>query len=252
MRIWAIADLHLSFGVANKSMDYFGPAWAGHAEKIAENWRAVIAPEDLVLIAGDISWALKLEDAVADLQWIHELPGTKVMLKGNHDFWWGSLSKITKVLPPSIHLVQNSVFNWKEATIGGARLWDTPEYGFGAFIDYKENPRENKDPEVQVQKDLSEQIFERELGRLELSLEKLRPDAKVRIAMTHYPPLSAAMGPSRASAILEKHGINICVFGHLHNIKADVNLFGTARGIVYELTSCDYLRFHPRCIWKSE
>jgi predicted phosphohydrolase len=248
MRIWAIADLHLSFGVKNKSMDYFGPAWAGHAEKIVENWRAVIKPDDLVLIPGDISWALKLEDAVPDLQWIHELPGTKVMLKGNHDYWWGSLSKIVKVLPPSIHLVQNSAFHWKDATIGGARLWDTPEYSFGAFVDYQENLRENKDPDVKIQKDLAEQIFERELQRLELSLANLRPEAKIRIAMTHYPPLGAGLEPSRASAILEKHGIHICVFGHLHNIKADYSLFGKARGIQYELTSCDYLRFHPRLI----
>jgi predicted phosphohydrolase len=133
MRIWAIGDLHLSFGVANKSMDIFGPQWEGHAEKIASHWKSLIHPSDLVLVAGDLSWALKLEDAVPDLQWVHELPGTKVMIKGNHDFWWGSLKKIAPVLPPSIHLIQNNAFHWKEATIGGARLWDTPEYSFGKF-----------------------------------------------------------------------------------------------------------------------
>ena len=251
MRIWVIGDLHLSFGVPNKAMDFFGPAWHGHAEKIAQNWRAVIGPEDLVLIPGDISWAMKLEDAVPDLQWIHELPGTKVLLKGNHDYWWGSLSKVIKVLPPSIHLVQNNVFDWKEATIGGARLWDTPEYSFGKFVDYQENPREKKNLEVQIQEDLEQKIFERELDRLRLSLTKLRKDAKVRIAMTHYPPLGANMDPSRASAILEEFGVDICVFGHLHNIRANSLQFGTARGIRYELTSCDYLHYHPLCIWKS-
>lgn len=251
MRIWALADLHLSFGVENKSMDYFGPAWSNHAEKMAENWRAVIADDDLVLIPGDISWALKLEDAIPDLEWIHALPGTKVLLKGNHDFWWGSLSKIVKVLPPSIHLVQNNVFDWKEVTIGGSRLWDTPEYSFGPFIDFKENPRQNKDPDVMIQNDLTEQIFERELMRLEMSLSKLRPGAKVRIAMTHYPPIGADFKPSRASQILKKHNINICVFGHLHNIKSGISLFGENEGIRYELASADYVRFHPICLYHS-
>lgn len=249
MRIWAIADLHLSFGVKNKSMDYFGPSWAGHADKIAENWRAVIAPEDLVLIPGDISWALKLEEAVPDLQWIHQLPGTKVLLKGNHDYWWGSLNKITLVLPPSIHLIQNNSFFWKGVAIGGARLWDTPEYSFGAFIEYRENSREKKiEIEEAIQQDLEEKLFLRELQRLQISLTQLHSDAKIRIAMTHYPPIGAALQPSRASAILEEHKINICVFGHLHSIKAGLSLFGEKNKIRYELTSCDYLRFHPLCL----
>jgi len=247
MRIWAIGDLHLSFGVPDKAMDYFGPTWQEHARKIEQNWKNVISPDDLVLIPGDISWALTLEEAIPDLEWIHALAGTKVLLKGNHDFWWGSLNKLVKVLPPSIHVVQNSAFHWKNATIGGARLWDTPEYSFGQFVAYRENPRKNID--VQIQDNLAEKIFERELQRLELSLQKLSPDAQLRIAMTHYPPLGADLNPSRASKILEKYKIQICVFGHLHNIREDISLFGVAKeGIRYELTSCDYLRFHPVCL----
>jgi hypothetical protein len=246
MRIWAIADLHLSFGVKDKSMDYFGPAWAGHAEKIAGYWRALIQPEDLVLIPGDISWALKLEEAVPDLQWIHELPGTKVLLKGNHDYWWGSLNKIAQVLPPSIHLIQNNAFHWNDVTIGGARLWDTPEYGFGQFVEYRDNPKaKKKEIDVAIQEDLSEKQFERELQRLETSLKLLKPEAKLRIALTHYPPIGSDMLPSRASKILEQYGIQICVFGHLHNIKSSVRLFGQANGIRYVLSSCDYVHFQP-------
>jgi len=227
-------------------MDYFGPEWAGHAEKIEQNWRAMITPEDLVLIPGDISWAMKTEEAAPDLQWIHQLPGTKVLLKGNHDYWWGSLSRVMKILPPSIHLIQNNAFHWKEATIGGARLWDTPEYSFGQFIEFKENPREKKkDVEEAVQEDLSEQIFERELLRLDMSLKQLKPEAKIRIAMTHYPPISSDLQPSRASKILEHHRINICVFGHLHNIKAGYSLFGEKNGVRYVFTACDYTRFLP-------
>lgn len=246
MRIWAIADLHLSFGVPNKSMDVFGPAWEKHAEQISVAWQAVIHQDDLVLIPGDISWAMRPEEATPDLAWIDRLPGTKVLLKGNHDFWWGSLKKIAPILPPSLHLIQNNVFRWKEVAIGGTRLWDSEEYSFGSFIEFRENPREKKgDPEVKTQEDLSEKIFERELLRLEMSLSQLPSDAKIRIAMTHYPPIGADLQPSRASKILEKHGIHTCVFGHLHNIKAGISLFGEIRGVRYVLASADYVRFQP-------
>ncbi|HSX27117.1 MAG TPA: metallophosphoesterase [Chlamydiales bacterium] len=250
MRIWAIGDLHLSFGVANKSMDIFGPAWENHADKIATSWKSLISPHDLVLIPGDISWALKVDEAVPDLQWIHELPGTKVLIKGNHDYWWGSLNKIAPVLPSSIHLIQNNAFNWKEVTIGGARLWDTPEYSFGEFIEFRENPRAKPpvDTEVLVQQEMQEKIFNRELERLKMSLSQLNPEAKVRIAMTHYPPISADLKPSRAAQILEQHQIQICVFGHLHNIKPNVDLFGEKKGIRYILTSSDYIHFQPVAI----
>jgi hypothetical protein len=249
MRIWAIGDLHLSFGVANKSMDIFGPNWEDHAKKIGSNWKSTIHPDDLVLVPGDLSWALKVEEAVPDLQWVHELPGTKVMIKGNHDYWWGSLSKITAVLPPSIHLIQNNVFNWKEVTIGGARLWDTPEYAFGKFTEYRENPKAKaKDPEELVQEEFSQKLFDKELERLKLSLKGLNPDAKIRIAMTHYPPIGADLQPSRAAQILEQHQIQICVFGHLHNLKVGQPLFGEARGVRYVLSSCDYIHFQPIAI----
>ena len=102
MNIWAIGDLHLSFGVPDKSMDIFGPAWKDHAKQIEESWHRLIRPEDLVLIPGDISWAMRIEDAILDLQWIDRLSGTKLLLKGNHDYWWGSLKKIAAILPPSL------------------------------------------------------------------------------------------------------------------------------------------------------
>jgi hypothetical protein len=246
MRIWAIADLHLSFGTRNKSMDVFGPQWEQHAEKIEEGWRRQIHADDLVLIPGDISWAMKLEEAVQDLQWIHHLPGTKLLLKGNHDYWWGSLKKIAAVLPPSCHLIQNNSFRWKDAAVGGARLWDTPEYHFSEFIEFKENPREKTvEVEEAIQRDLEEKIFERELQRLSMSLATLPADAKLRIAMTHYPPIGADLAPSRASKILEEYRISICVFGHLHNIKSGYSLFGEKNGVRYILAASDYLRFQP-------
>lgn len=246
MRIWAIGDLHLSFGVSGKSMEIFGPQWASHAERIEASWKSMIAAEDLVLIPGDISWAIRLEDALPDLQWIDRLPGTKVLLKGNHDYWWGSLGKIVSALPPSLHLIQNNTFLWKGVAIGGARLWDTPEYAFGPYIEYRENPNEKKkEIERAVQDELNEKIFERELQRLEMSLSKIPADASLRIAMTHYPPIGADLAPSRASRILESHRIQTCVFGHLHNVKQGQALFGEKNGVRYLLASADYVHFQP-------
>ncbi|MBU6383198.1 MAG: metallophosphoesterase [Verrucomicrobia bacterium] len=247
MRIWAIGDLHLSFGVKNKSMAIFGPHWEAHAEQIAAHWKRLVQPEDLVLIPGDISWAMTIAEVIPDLEWIDALPGTKVMIKGNHDYWWGSLSKVIGALPPSLHVIQNNVFNWKEATIGGARLWDTPEYSFREWIEFKENPKA-KQPEALVQEELEQKLFDREIERLKLSLSKLDNQAKVRIAMTHYPPIGAHLEPSRAAQVLEQHQVQICVFGHLHNLKANGPPFGEARGVRYVLTSSDYIHFAPVAI----
>jgi len=244
MTIWAIADLHLSFGVADKQMDVFGPQWKNHPETIRTHWLQHIDPQDLVLIPGDISWAMHPEDAQADLDWIHSLPGTKVMIRGNHDYWWHSLKKIEKILPPSIHLIQNNIFTWNHIHIGGSRLWDTPEYNFGKYIHYVDNPRENTLTKVEDPKE-DEKIFQRELGRLEYSLKQFPKDSAMRIVMTHYPPIGADLHASRVSALLEKYGVSFCVFGHLHNIKAHSLPFGTKNGVRYLLTSSDYLDFNP-------
>lgn len=223
-------------------MEAFGPLWANYTEKIRTHWLELITPDDLVLIPGDISWALRLEDAVRDLEWIDALPGTKVMIKGNHDLWWSSLSKLAKVLPPSIHVIQNNVFNWRDVTIGGARLWDSEEYRFNSLVHFQPNERER--PKETSQED-DEKIFKRELERLKLSLSQLDPKATHRIALTHYPPIGNDLLPSRASTILEEHGVQICVFGHLHSVKRGIPLFGTVRGVRYVFTSCDYLDFIP-------
>lgn len=243
MSVWAIADLHLAFGVPTKKMDVFGDNWVDYATKIEKHWREYVAPEDLVLIAGDICWATDLEEAQKDLQWIDALPGTKVMIKGNHDYWWSSLSKVKSILPPSVHIIQNDAFTWNEISIGGARLWDTEEYSFEEIVDYKPNPVASTAPKPE--KPDAEKIFVRELERLELSLKQLDQKAKTRIVMTHYPPIGLDLEPSRASALLEKYRVDYCVFGHLHNVRVKHNLFGKARGVNYVFTSSDYLNFIP-------
>jgi len=243
--IWALADLHLSFGVPDKKMDVFGENWRDHPEKIASHWKALVSEEDLVLIPGDISWAKHLEEAAADLEWIDALPGTKLILRGNHDYWWSSVSKVEKALPPSLHLIQNNTFKWGDAAIGGARLWDTPEYNFGAFFPKKEPECVVHPTEEEANPEHIEKLFNRELLRLERSLEQLDPDANMRIAMTHYPPVGADLAPSRASALLEKYNVSLCVFGHLHNIAPETPLFGEARGVRYILAAADYINFTP-------
>lgn len=247
MKIWAIADLHLSFSVPEKTMEVFGPEWIGYAQKIESNWKERICEDDLVLIAGDISWAMHLEQAKIDLAWIDQLPGTKVMIKGNHDYWWSSLSKVQKALPPSIHVIQNTVFNWKGVSVAGTRLWDTEEYAFDSFIEFKgTRPVSSKE-----EKKDQERIFLRELDRLELSLKSLDKKASLRIAMTHYPPIGSDLHASKVSALLEKYDVEICVFGHLHSLKQGVELFGSRGPIAYHLTSCDYLDFCPLQIFSS-
>lgn len=245
MNIWALADLHLAFGVPSKTMEVFGPQWEDYANKIESHWRRLVADEDLILIPGDISWAMHPEEARADLEWIHHLPGTKVILRGNHDYWWSSLSKVKEVLPSSIHMIQNNAFHWQGIGIAGSRLWDSSEYSFNSYIPYQENPRAKQLIARDENLEESERIFQRELGRLEMSLKCLSKDAKLRIAMTHYPPISADLQDSRASHLLEKYGINICVFGHLHNITYTLPMFGKKNGIQYSLTSSDYLKFIP-------
>jgi len=242
MTIWAIADLHLSFSTPDKSMDVFGPEWKNYAHKIETHWKRCVHPDDLVLIAGDISWASKFEQALVDLDWIDQLPGQKVILKGNHDYWWPTSKRLDEELPKSIAYIHNNAFTWNDTTIGGARLWDTPEFNFDAFIDVKPNPKEKKGEDALPD---TEKIFSRELIRLKLSLDKLDPNAARRICLTHYPPLSADLQDSQVSKILEEYRITHCIFGHLHSLKPNVQMFGSKNGIEYLMTAADYIDFKP-------
>jgi predicted phosphohydrolase len=244
-KIWAIADLHLSFGVPEKSMDLFGPAWKDHAARIEKHWREKVSDRDLVLLPGDISWAMRIAEAAPDIDWIAALPGTKVMIRGNHDYWWTSVNKVRKVLPDRVHIVQNDAFNWNGVSVGGARLWDTPEFNFDPYIEYRENPKQREKVVEHQAPEVMARIYERELHRLELSLQQLDQKASVRIVMTHYPPVDAEMNRSLASALFEKYNVDICLFGHLHNVLENALPYGEARGVRYQLVSCDYINCDP-------
>lgn len=242
MKIWALADLHLPFGAKDKGMEVFGPAWKDYTKRIEENWHRRVGENDLMLIAGDISWAMKFEDAMKDLEWIDALPGKKVILKGNHDYWWPSNKKLSEGLPSSIQFIQNTALTIADVTIGGARLWDTREFSFGEYIIFQKSDLVKEKP---LDPEKAERIFERELERLRKSLEQMNPNASYRIAMTHYPPISADLKDSRVSKILEEFGVNVCVFGHLHNVKKERALFGEKNQILYLFTAGDYLGFDP-------
>lgn len=249
MAVWAIADLHLSFATPNKEMDVFGEQWRDHASKIATNWRQSIQEDDLVLLPGDISWAMNLEQALPDLEWIHRLPGTKVMIRGNHDYWWSSVKKVSHKLPPSLHIVQNDSFSWGRYSIAGSRLWDSLEYRFDKYIARLPTDKIKNVPFLfakEVDREQEIKIFQRELLRLEMSLKTLSPSTVTRIAMTHYPPIGISLNDSSASALLEKYNVDICAFGHLHNVVHDFDpLFGTKNGVRYYLVAADYCNFTP-------
>lgn len=240
MKIWAISDLHLSFGVPNKKMNIFGPSWENHHKKMEKAWDSLIAQDDLVLIPGDISWALRLEEALPDLAWVHARPGIKVMIKGNHDYWWDSLSKLQKSLPSSIHVIQNNSFTIKGIAVAGTRLWDSSEYSFNEIIEFSPHGEQKKEP-----MDLKD-CFPKELLRLEMSLKTIPQSASIKIAMTHFPPIGLDLAPSKASQLFETYGITHVVFGHLHSLKKTPSpLFGSARGVTYTLASADWLDFTP-------
>ena len=242
MSLFVLSDLHLAISTPQKNMEIFGPRWKEYHKRIWNNWHEVVGNDDLVLIPGDVSWAMDLDLVEIDLKWIDDLPGEKLIVKGNHDYWWGSNIKLLKILPPSIHVIHNNAFNWNGMSFAGTRLWDTPEYKIEGIFENEQNmPDESQEDRLNQEK-----IYQRELHRLEVSLKALDPHAKVKVAMTHYPPLGSDMKPTRATQILEKYGITIAVFGHLHGVKESENqLFGRLGNIDYKLTSCDYLNCTP-------
>ncbi len=229
-RIFAIGDLHLSLSVENKSMDVFGPGWANHVNRLREGWQDTVAEGDLVLVPGDISWGLRLEEAAADLDFIHGLKGTKMLLRGNHDYWWTGYSKVQSVLPPSIRAVQNNALVWNDVVVGGTRGWNTP-----SGVDFSES----KD----------RKIFEREKLRQELSLRAMDAQAgRLRVFMLHYPPFNEKGAPTEFASLLEGRGMDHCVYGHLHGRSCLGGFEGSYEGTEYHLTSADHLRFVPKLI----
>ncbi|GAA6756380.1 metallophosphoesterase [Thermus thalpophilus] len=224
MRVYAIADPHLS-RVHPKPMSVFGPAWQGHPEAFFRGWREVVGEGDLVLIPGDISWAMRLGEAIPDLLDLAALPGKKVLLKGNHDYWWPSISRLRAVLPPGMYALQNDALVLEGVAVAGTRGWQYP-------------PASLED----------ERIFAREVERLKLSLNDLAGKTYRHLVVAfHFPPF----GPGgEATPLLERAAEakpDAIVYGHLHG--ADPSKLPRAyRGIPLYLVSADVLGFRPRKI----
>ncbi len=233
MKIFAIGDLHLPGG-DKKPMDVFGPHWENHFERISEDWRARVTDEDMVLIPGDISWAMQLEMALEDLRRIAQLPGRMLILRGNHDYWWNSLTQLRCSLPKNMAAVQNDAYDAGEVVFCGTRGWMIPPVHSAA-----------SQPGAQISQD--EKLYRREAMRMEMSLKTARRMAGDRpiFAMMHYPPLlpEHAREGTAFTRLLSEYGVVRCVYGHLHGPSVQRGYVGAYNGVMYDLVSCDALRF---------
>lgn len=228
--LWTISDLHLS-GVNPKPMDIFGDRWRDHPARIASAWRQLVGLDDTVLIAGDISWALKLEDALVDLAWIAALPGRKIISRGNHDYWWssGRVNRVRRALPASIHLIEGDALDLGDVVVCGTRGWTAPEHqGYSASADLA--------------------FYEREVVRLDNALaagQQLAAGTRPLVVMIHFPPF-AGRKPTAFARSITAAGATACVYGHLHRPEDWAAAFqGRAADTYFQLTSCDHLGFTP-------
>lgn len=224
MTIFAIGDLHLSHAV-DKPMDIFGDTWRNHTEQIQSNWTNVISNSDTVLIPGDISWAMTLDEALPDLEWIATLPGRKIMIRGNHDYWWNGIHKIRKILPHGIDVIQNDSIVAEGYSVCGTRGWVLPNH-----------PNFNLD---------DERMISREVHRLRLSLEDTTRSGLPIICMIHYPPISPDGLQTPFSELIETFPVQYCIYGHLHGSAHRFAMNTTHNDVIYRLVSADYIRFSP-------
>lgn len=224
MALFALADLHLGHAV-DKPMDIFGSTWMNHADRIRTLWTERVSAEDTVLIPGDISWAMSLQDAVPDLAWIAALPGRKVLLRGNHDYWWASIGRVRNVLADGMSALQNDAVAIEEWAVCGSRGWLLPSH-----------PRFSAEDEV---------VYRREVQRLRLSLEAAERIGLPKLVMMHYPPTDASAVDTGFTELLERFGAVACVYGHLHGAAHRFAFEGQKNGVKYRLVSADYLGFEP-------
>ncbi|HOD92348.1 MAG TPA: metallophosphoesterase [Clostridia bacterium] len=211
MAVYAIGDLHLSFQT-NKPMDVFGMEWAGYQDTLYENWQNTVNPQDTVIIPGDFSWAMYLNDAVEDFKYLNSLNGKKILLKGNHDYWWETRKKLVNFLEnngfSNIDFLYNNSFEIEGINYCGTKGYDL--------------------------KDADEKIVNREIARFSISYESIKDKSKDTIAVFHYPPEKELL------YMMAEYKIKKCVFGHLHGLKNN-----SYNKIDHMLVSADYLGFKP-------
>lgn len=230
MALYTISDLHLPLGV-DKPMDIFGARWENYVERIREQWQSKVAAEDLVILPGDFSWATYLEETKKDFEFLESLPGKKILLKGNHDYWWTTMSKMRRFVGEnqyeSVDFLQNDCVMYNDIAIAGSRGW--------SYIG-KDMPTKKEDIE----------IYEREKIRLELSIEAAKKhNPKEIIVFMHYPPITVDCPENGFTEIFERHGIKKCVYGHIHGRQEKTAIKGEFKGVEYLLVSCDCVDFSP-------
>lgn len=221
MKVFAISDLHLS-GHTPKPMSIFGEHWKGHWDKIRLDWKGRVDKNDVVLIPGDISWAMTLDEATVDLNEIGELPGKKIIIRGNHDYWWSSISRVRETVDPSIIPLQNNSIKYRNIWFCGTRGWPSP-----GSREYSEH---------------DEKIFNRELIRLELSLKSVK-DGDSIVVLMHYPPFNDRGEATEFIELMQNYRVKHVAFGHLHGDSLKNVIEGYIEGINFHLVSCDYLEF---------
>lgn len=227
MALYAIGDLHLCLG-APKPMDVFGGAWVGYMEKLRQGM-SVIQPEDTTVLMGDLSWALDLESAKADFHWINDIPGRKIILKGNHDYWWSTAAKFQKFCLENgfsqMHILNNNCFEYQGYAICGTRGWY-----------YEENRGTAHD----------EKVFKRELIRLEASLQAAGELPK--LVFLHYPPRNKGYECPEILELLQRYQVCRCFYAHLHGHSHKLALEGCWDGVEYALLAADFINFLPQRI----
>ena len=225
MSLFAIADTHLSFGT-DKPMDFF-PGWNDYVDRIEKNWNKIVTDDDTVVIAGDISWAMNFDELKADFDFIERLNGKKIILKGNHDYWWNTLKKMNDFIESqrykTISILFNNSYDIDGVSVCGSRGW---------LFD--------------VDDEHDEKVLNREVGRLRLSLESAVNDEI--IVFLHYPPITTDTKCDDILNLLKEYGIKKCYYGHLHGIAAKKAIDDVVDGIEFRLISCDRLGFVPKLI----
>ena len=224
MALYAIGDLHLCLG-APKPMDIFGGAWVGYMEKL-KNGVSHITPDDTTVLLGDLSWALDLDSAQADFAWINEIPGKKIILKGNHDYWWSTVAKFQKFCDVNgfhdLHLLNNNCYDYEDYAICGTRGWFFEEERSGTH---------------------DEKVFRRELLRLEASLKAA--GEKQKLVFLHYPPKYKGYECPEILQLLQQYQVRRCFYGHLHGGSHKLAMEGLWDGVDYRLVAADYIGFQP-------
>lgn len=225
MSLFAIADLHLSLG-ADKPMDIF-KGWENYTEKIENNWRKVVSENDTVVIAGDVSWSMSLSNLSADFKFIQALPGRKLIIKGNHDYWWDTMTKMKNYIKNSgfntIEIIHNSAE--KVDGVDGIAVCGTRGWFYDAAGDKK--------------------ILMREAARLETSISIAEKAGLEPVVFLHYPPFCVGYCCTEIMEVLKAHNVRRCYFGHLHGRAAATAFEGEHEGILFRLISCDHTGFAP-------